>query len=103
VARPGALTSISRTASPTCASRRSRRATRISSDATFHWRPTRDAYLEPWGRDVADTFALALRVGTIAHTFGWARHRDHLPEDARPTFDKSFAIVLRRALARTLE
>jgi hypothetical protein len=76
--------------------------TRLPPDDAWFAR-VRDAYLEPWGRDVADTFALALRVGTIAHTFGWARHRDHLPEDARPTFDKSFAIVLRRALARTLE
>ena len=63
----------------------------------------RDAYLEPWGRGLADTFALALRVGTIAHTFGWARHRDHLRHDARPRFDGWFATVLRRALARTLE
>jgi hypothetical protein len=39
----------------------------------------------------------------MAHTFCWARHRDHLPQDARPQFDRSFAIVLRRALARTLE
>ena len=27
----------------------------------------RDAYLEPWGRGRAGTFALALRVGTFAH------------------------------------
>jgi hypothetical protein len=62
----------------------------------------RDAYLEPWGRGLVDTFALAMRVGTFAHTFAWARQRDHLPEHARPEFDKWFPIVLRRAVARTL-
>ena len=63
----------------------------------------RDAYLEPWGKGLADTFALAIRVGTFAHTFAWARQRDHLPEEARRDFDRGFAIVLRRAVAQTLE
>jgi hypothetical protein len=63
----------------------------------------RDAYLEPWGRGLAGAFALAVRVGTFAHTCAWARQRDHLPEKARPEFDSSFAIVLRRAAAQTLE
>ena len=63
----------------------------------------RDAYLEPWGRGLADTFALALRVGTFAHTFAWARQRDHLPVQARPEFDTWYAVVLRRALANTIE
>jgi hypothetical protein len=58
----------------------------------------RDAYLEPWGEGVADTFELALRVGTFAHTFAWARQRAAMPEDARIDFDKVFAVVLRRAL-----
>lgn len=62
-----------------------------------------DAYLEPWGRGLAVTFALALRVGTFAHTFAWARQRDHLPVQARPEFDTLFAVVLRRALANTIE
>ena len=62
----------------------------------------RDAYLEPWGRSLAGAFALAIRVGTFAHTFAWARQRDHLPEEARPEFDKGFSIVLRRAVAQTL-
>jgi hypothetical protein len=61
----------------------------------------RDAYLEPWGRGLTDTFALAIRVGAFAHTFAWARQRDHLPEEARPQFDQGFLIVLRRAVART--
>jgi hypothetical protein len=63
----------------------------------------RDAYLEPWGNGLADMFALAIRVGTFAHTFAWARQRDHLPEQARPDFDRGFLIVLRRAVAQTLE
>ncbi len=64
----------------------------------------RDAYLEPWGSDLADTFALAIRVGSFAHAFAWgARQRDHLPEEARPAFDEWFPIVLRRAVAQTLD
>ena len=63
----------------------------------------RDAYLEPWGRGLADAFALAIRVGTFAHTFAWARQRDHLPKKARHDFDKGFQIVLRRAVDQTLE
>jgi hypothetical protein len=62
----------------------------------------RDAYLEPWGRGLAGTFALALRVATFAHTCAWARQRDHLPAQARPEFDTWFAVVLRRALANTI-
>jgi hypothetical protein len=61
----------------------------------------RDAYLEPWGKRLTDTFALALRVGTFAHAFAWARQRDHLPPDARVQFDTHFPIVLRRALRCT--
>jgi len=60
----------------------------------------RDAYLEPWGRGVAATFALALRVGIFAHAIAWARQRDHLPRGVRPEFDRTYAIILRRALAR---
>ena len=63
----------------------------------------RDAYLEPWGPGLAGAFALAIRVGTFAHTIAWARQRDHLPEQARAEFDRGFAIVLRRAVAQTLE
>lgn len=62
----------------------------------------REAYLEPWGgRRLTDAFALAIRVGAFAHTFAWARQRDHLPDAARPQFDGGFRIVLRRAVART--
>ncbi len=59
----------------------------------------RDAYLEPWGRGLAPTFALALRVGAFAHAFAWAELREHLPPDYRREFEKPFAVVLRRALA----
>jgi Phosphotransferase enzyme family len=63
----------------------------------------RDAYLEPWGRGVAGAFGAATRVGMFAHAFAWARQRDALPEEARPEFDRRFPIVLRRAVAQTLE
>jgi hypothetical protein len=62
----------------------------------------RDAYLEPWGSGLAPTFDLAIRVGMFAHACAWARQRDALPDDARPDFDTWFAVVLRRAIARTL-
>jgi hypothetical protein len=63
----------------------------------------RDAYLDPWGRGLEGAFALAIRVGTFAHVFASMRQRDHLPEEARPAFDRWFAVVLRRAVAQTLE
>jgi hypothetical protein len=63
----------------------------------------RDAYLEPWGRDLAGVFALAIRVGKFAHAFAWMRQRDHLPDDERPDFDKWYAVILRRAVAQTFE
>jgi hypothetical protein len=63
----------------------------------------RDAYLEPWGQGLTDAFTLAIRVGSFAHTFAWARQRDHLTEDARPDFDRRFPTVLRRAIAHTCE
>jgi hypothetical protein len=62
----------------------------------------RDAYLEPWGRGLADAFALAMRVGTFAHAIAWVRQRDALPEEARAEFNTAFTIVLRRAVAQTL-
>ncbi len=62
----------------------------------------RDAYLEPWGRGLGGVFALAMRVGTLAHAIAWLRQRDHLPPTERSEFDKWFPIVLRRAIAQTL-
>jgi hypothetical protein len=61
----------------------------------------RDAYLEPWGTGLVDTFDLALRVGSFAHSIAWVRQRDHLPESEVPDFDRWFPLVLRRAVART--
>jgi hypothetical protein len=64
------------------------------------WFPRlRDAYLEPWGRGLVDTFALALRVGAFAHAIAWARQRVNLPHEARPDFDRGYSDMLRRALA----
>ena len=57
----------------------------------------RDAYLEPWGRGLADAFALAMRVGAFAHAVAWLRQRDAFGR--LWNFDPGFAIVLRRALA----
>jgi hypothetical protein len=60
----------------------------------------RDAYLEPWGTGLADTFELAQRVGIFAHAIAWIGQRDRMPESFRPRFDSPFATILRRALAR---
>jgi hypothetical protein len=61
----------------------------------------RDAYLEPWGSGLEETFEIAIRVGWFAHAIAWTRQRDALPPEARPDFDRVFEIVLRRAVAQT--
>jgi phosphotransferase family enzyme len=61
----------------------------------------RDAYLEPWGRGLRDTFALAQRVGIFAHAVAAQRQRDHLSPTERMAFDEDFRAILARALART--
>ena len=58
----------------------------------------RDAYLEPWGRGLTETFELALRVGAVAHAIARKRQRDFLPEAERPHAASEYAVVLRRAL-----
>ncbi len=63
----------------------------------------RDAYLEPWGAGLVDTFELAQRVGIFAHAIAWIRQRDRMPDSFRPRFDSPFAVILRRALAATDE
>jgi hypothetical protein len=63
----------------------------------------RDAYLEPWGQGLSDAFALAILTGAFAHGFAWRRQRDYLPAEARLEFDKAFSIILRRAIAQSLE
>jgi hypothetical protein len=55
------------------------------------------------GRDLVAPFALTIRVGTFAHSIAWTRQRDHVPEAARAEFDKMVSVVLRRALAQTLQ
>jgi hypothetical protein len=59
----------------------------------------RDAYLEPWGTGLQDSFSLALRVGEVAHAIAWLRQRVALPSNALPRFDRAFSLVLRRAIA----
>jgi hypothetical protein len=61
----------------------------------------RDAYLEPWGAGLTEAFALAVRIGWVAHAIAWLRQRDFLPVQARPAFDEPFSMILRRALAQT--
>jgi hypothetical protein len=65
------------------------------------FRRLRDAYLEPWGSGLKETFEIAIRVGWFAHAIAWTRQRDALPPEARPDFDKAFATILRRAVAQT--
>jgi len=64
------------------------------------FRKLRDAYLEPWGSGLKETFEIAIRVGWFAHAIAWTRQRDALPLEARPDFDRAFSIVLRRAVAQ---
>ena len=59
----------------------------------------RDAYLEPWGAGLADTFALAMRVGAVAYAIAALRQRAALIGAERDAFDEDFAVRLRRALA----
>ena len=61
----------------------------------------REAYLEPWGSGLEETFEIAIRAGWFAHAIAWTRQRDALPPEARPDFDRAFAIILRRAVAQT--
>ncbi len=62
----------------------------------------RDAYLEPWGRDLGDAFALAVRVGTFARPIAYIRQRLALTPKERALFDGDFSTVLRRAVAETV-
>ena len=50
----------------------------------------RDAYLEPWGRGLTDTFDRALRVGAFAHVIASMPIRAALPPAARLAFDEDF-------------
>jgi Phosphotransferase enzyme family len=59
----------------------------------------RDAYLEPWGGDLREAFALAIHVGAFARATAYVRQRAAMPTAERRQFDEDFSIVLRRALA----
>ena len=61
----------------------------------------RDAYLEPWGSGLVETFALAQRTGIFAHAIASLRQRAHFSAAARTTFDEDFRVILRRALSQT--
>jgi hypothetical protein len=63
----------------------------------------RDAYLEPWGGGLAETFDLAMRVGMVAQMIAWQRHRAVMDAEDRAAFDEHFAQQLRRTLARAVE
>jgi len=64
------------------------------------FRRLRDAYLEPWGSGLAETFEIAMRAGSFANAIAWTRQRDALSPGALPEFDRAFAIILRRAVAQ---
>lgn len=60
----------------------------------------RDAYLEPWGAGLVDTFELASRIGTFAHAFGWLRLYDTIaPGERRDEFFQWLPKILGRAVA----
>jgi hypothetical protein len=60
----------------------------------------RDAYLEPWGPGLEDTFTLAMQIGTLAHPLVELRHRADIAPSARAEFDESMRTWLRRAIAQ---
>jgi hypothetical protein len=60
----------------------------------------RDAYLEPWGGDLREVFALAYRVGSFARAIAYIPVRAVVPQHDRAEFDTDFSEVLRRALAQ---
>ncbi len=60
----------------------------------------RDAYLEPWGPDLADVFRLAYRVGSFARAIAYIPVRAAVPKEELAEFDTDFTVVLRRAIAQ---
>lgn len=50
----------------------------------------RDVCLEPWGSDLGDAFALAVRVGTFARPIAYMWQRAALPPEERVVFDTAF-------------
>ena len=60
----------------------------------------RDAYLEPWGPDLAGVFRLAYRVGSFARAIAYIPVRAAVPKEELAEFDTDFTVVLRRAIAQ---
>jgi len=75
---------------------------RLPSDDPWFGR-LRDAYLEPWGAGLNETFSLAMRVGTCALAIAWLRQRDNLSAEQRAEFDQWYPVVLRRAISQTID
>ena len=72
----------------------------VGKAARDRWFPQlRDAYLEPWGTAFRPAFDLAHRLGLIAHTFTWYRHRSAMRGSVPEAIELEFARVLRRSLA----
>jgi hypothetical protein len=65
------------------------------------FRRLRDAYLEPWGPGLGDTFDLAMRVGALTHPLVDLRHRTTLEPPERARFDQETRVWLQRAFAET--
>ena len=65
------------------------------------FRRLRDAYLEPWGSGLEETFEIAMRAGWFVHAIAWTRQRNALPVEAQADFDRAFGIILRGAVAQT--
>jgi hypothetical protein len=65
------------------------------------FRRLRDAYLEPWGPGLGDTFDLAMKVGALAHPLVEWRHRAPLTPPEKARFDEGMHVWLQRAVAET--
>jgi hypothetical protein len=77
----------------------------IGGIETEHERPWATVLRVPLAGGVAGSrraFALAMRVGAVAHAIAWLRQRDHLSAMERTEFDRGFRIVVRRAIAQAL-
>lgn len=57
----------------------------------------------PWATVLRVPLADGVAWFKACAAVAWARQRDHLPEQDRRKFDRTFAIVLRRAIARTVD
>jgi Phosphotransferase enzyme family len=62
-----------------------------------------DAYLEVWPTSERGEFGDALVVAGFAHAVASLRQRDHLTDSLREGFDRTFAVVLRRAMSQAAD